>query len=186
MAHPQIEALLRQLSDATARAERLAGAATPQKLAARPSPTSWSAAECLAHLTLTTDAYLPLLDAALAAAPPGTVAHDHRYAPGFIGGLLAWSLEPPYRMKTKTGPSFVPGPPADANAVLAQFLAGQAELKQRLIACDGKDLNRMMVRSPFNQKLRYNVYAALLSLLAHQRRHLWQAEQTVEKLEVRS
>jgi len=182
MAHPQIEALTRQLDEATARAERLVAATSAQKLATRPSPAAWSAAECLAHLVLTTDAYLPLLDAALASAPAGVMSDEQRYKPGLIGGLLAWSLEPPYRMKTTTAAGFVPGPAPDGAAVLARFLAGQSQLKQRVSACAGRDLNRMMVRSPFNQKLRYNVYAALITLLAHERRHLWQGEQTIARL----
>jgi hypothetical protein len=33
------------------------------------------------------------------------------------------------------------------------------------------------ITSPFNERVRYNVYSALTILAVHQHRHLWQAEQ---------
>ena len=40
-------------------------------------------------------------------------------------------------------------------------------------------LNRVMLTSPFNERLKYNAYAALRVLAAHQRRHIWQAERAL-------
>jgi hypothetical protein len=37
-------------------------------------------------------------------------------------------------------------------------------------------LHRVRITSPFNSKLRYNVYAALVLLPRHQERHINQAE----------
>jgi hypothetical protein len=39
------------------------------------------------------------------------------------------------------------------------------------------DLNRLRFRNPFIGLLRYSVATALLVIGAHDRRHLWQAEQ---------
>jgi hypothetical protein len=60
---------------------------------ARPASGGWSAAECVAHLTLTTAGMLPRIDAALDAGRPG-VADEHRYRRGVVGSLLARSSDP--------------------------------------------------------------------------------------------
>jgi hypothetical protein len=49
-------------------------------------------------------------------------------------------------------------------------------LEGRLRGAAAVPLNRVMVASPFNARLRYNAYAAYLVLASHQRRHIWQAE----------
>ena len=46
------------------------------------------------------------------------------------------------------------------------------------------DVLSIMVKitSPFNPRLRYNLYACLTILPPHQERHIWQAEQVLERL----
>jgi hypothetical protein len=40
----------------------------------------------------------------------------------------------------------------------------------------------MKIISPFDRRVRYNVFSAFRIVVAHQRRHLWQAEQAVASL----
>jgi hypothetical protein len=181
MSHPQLDDLSRQLDEATARAERLVAGVDVRRFSARPAPNAWSAAECLAHLNITTGAYLPVFDKALAT-PAATASDQEIFRKGLIGWVLAWSIEPPYRLKTKTAARFVPGPVHFVETVATEFVSGQRQLKRRLAAFEGRDLNRLKIRSPFNEKIAYNVYAAFVILLAHERRHLWQAEQTLLRL----
>ena len=47
---------------------------------------------------------------------------------------------------------------------------------------NGLDITGVKVRSPFARWLRYTLYEWLLVLLAHERRHLWQAERVLENL----
>src|SRR5207253_8604328 len=64
--HPQLAALVGQLEAVTARASELGATLDDTAFQARPPSAGWSAAECIAHLSLTTVALLPRLDAALA------------------------------------------------------------------------------------------------------------------------
>ena len=48
---------------------------------------------------------------------------------------------------------------------------------------DGRPIDRVKVTSPFNPRLRYNLYACLTILPRHQERHLWQAERVLERLQ---
>jgi hypothetical protein len=176
--HPQIATLIEELDAATARAARLAAGMDEALFHARPPSGGWSAADCVAHLTLTTAGMLPRLDAALDAGEPG-VTDDHHYGRGLVGSLLARSMEPPVRMRTRTVAAFVPdstGPRAD---VIAAFERAQVALAERLRRASGLNLDRIRVVSPFNARVKYNVYAAFCIVLAHERRHLWQAEQAI-------
>jgi hypothetical protein len=66
------------------------------------------------------------------------------------------------------------GPPAQ---VLPSFVAAQDVLIESLHAADGVALDRATIISPFNRRLRYNLLSMFAVLAAHERRHLWQAEQ---------
>lgn len=172
--HPQLAALLSQLERATARAGEL-GALDDATFQARPPGGGWSAAECVAHLNLTTAAVLPGIDAALRTGRRG-FADSRRYRRGVVGSLLAWSLEPPARLRFQTLPAFVPGGTRSQRSILDEFARLQGELADRMRDASGLDLNQLRIRSVFNARLSYNVYAAFCILLAHERRHLWQGE----------
>lgn len=178
VSHPQLVAVIDALTTITGRVHgfhRLA----PQDFTRRPSAQSWSAAECVRHLSLTTKSYLPMIDEALAGPAAGTVPPGHRYRADLIGRLLAWLQEPPFRTRTRTTQAFTPiavGSPLD---VIAEFETLQSALIARVEACEGHDLERARLVSPFNARVKYNLYAAMLILAAHERRHLWQADRAL-------
>lgn len=160
-------------------AARLLGRLSEAEAKRRPVSGGWSPGECVGHLTLTTERFLPLLDAALAKSGRLESERKPRYRSSFLAWLLAKSLEPPARVRFKTTPPFVPGTEESLTGIRNAFAKSQDALRARLKTADGRDLNRAMVQSPFNAKLSYNVYAGFRILAAHQRRHLWQAERAV-------
>ena len=180
--HPQLQVLREQLAIATVRATSLVGATDDTTFNRQPLPGSWSVGECLEHLNITSLAFIPRIDSVLLAGDPSKVGDETVFKAGLIGGLLAWSLEPPYRTRTKTPPAFVPPTVRERAAVLAEFTRLQTALRERLDYCEGRNLNLLKIRSPFKESIRYNLYAAFLALLAHERRHLWQAEQALASL----
>ena len=174
----QLDALRRALREAQSGIERLAGTATDAQWMARTRSGGWSAAECVAHLTLTNRAYLPLFEAARSAVPAGATVPG-RYRRSLAGWLLEWSQEPPVRSRYKTMPAFVPEAAAPKNVTVAAFVASQDALCEWVAQGERVPLNLMTIISPFNQRLKYNAYSALRVLAAHDRRHLWQAERAV-------
>lgn len=174
--HPQLEALQRDIVDVTVHARRLVERLDDQAFEKRPSEGGWSPAECLAHLNLTTEAFLPLIDDALSEAVQGPVNTGTRYHKDAVGWWLAWMMEPPARMKVKTPPPFIPKTWSARGDLLREFETFQAELARRIAAANGYDLGRVKVRSPFSSGMRYNLLAAFSVIAAHERRHLWQAD----------
>ena len=173
---PQLEQIRREVEEASARARKLVAGLTDDQLRRRPAPGRWSVAECLVHLSKSAEVNLPRVDAALDEARERNLRGDGPYHLDFVGGLLKWSLEPPYRMKVKTTAPFEPQDVEPAQA-LPRFLASQAEILARVDRAPGLALDQVKITSAFNSKVRYNAFAAFHIMLAHVRRHLWQAEQ---------
>jgi hypothetical protein len=174
--HPQLASINRELAAATARANMIARQLDEDHFHARPRDAAWSVAECLVHLNLTSQAFLPLFDAAIAEGAKHRPAEPPRYRRDFRGWLLAWSLEPPAKVRTRTKPQFMPHHAGSRDEVLAAFANLQSDLSRRLEAASGLDLNRLRIRSPFEARLSYNMFSAFGILASHERRHLWQAE----------
>ncbi len=179
--HPDLERVTSEFAETEARLHRLAEAATEQQWSRRPAPGSWSVDECVAHLTLTNERYLPILldatDAAPELADPQAAFHRD-----LTGRLLAWFMEPPVRFKLPTAAAFEPPSSAGRPATMARFDAVHARLIAAIAAMDGLDITRIRMASPFNAKVRYSTWSALCILAAHERRHLWQAERALAAL----
>ena len=174
-----IDEVEQELNDATARAQRLVDSTEPRLFTVRPHPSNWSAAECLAHLSLSSESFLPILRNALGA---GGTGGKTRASMDWIGAILRWFMEPPVRKRLKTSAPFVPRAVRAKADAIAEFTSLQKQLLDLLPSARGLDLRKLKILSPFNTRVRYNVYSAFRIIAAHQRRHLWQAEQAVEDL----
>ena len=181
--HPQLTQIVAELTAASVHAARFAQERAG-RFGRRPHAHSWSAAECVQHLSITTRAFLPLIDEALAIPAAHRVEAAHRYRRDFAGRMLAWWLEPPYRMRTKTPSPFEPA--GAGGNVLGEFGSLQRELIARVEACEGRELERHRIVSPFSAHVRYNLYSTLTIVPAHQRRHLWQADRALGALDGQS
>lgn len=171
-------------TDLRANAERISQLASPitdDAFIRRPAGGGWSASECIAHLTLTTEGYIPLLAAARRSVPAGAPL-PRSYGMGFAARTLWWILKPPARRfsVSRTLPEFVPNAAAPKAFTIAAFARSQDALLAWISSVASLPLDRMMITSPFNAKMRYNAYGALRVLAVHQQRHIWQAERAVK------
>lgn len=183
---PELRAVADGFVSAQDRLHRLAQVTPREWWPRRPVPQRWSIAECVAHLNLATEAYLPLLRDGIAHARrlggPGPV----RYRRDPVSWLLWRTGGPPVRFRVRTTAPFVPAAARSVDELLADF----ARLQAAQLACvgeaDGLSLTRVRVVSPFDSRIRYNLYGCLTLLPVHQHRHLWQAEQALEELRRRA
>ena len=175
--HPQLQAVANGLLAAQARLHRLAESTPPGSWPARADPDRWSAGECVAHLNLTAIAFLPLIRTALAEAVAiggGAPARFRRDPRAGCSGVRP----PPVRFRVRTAAQFTTG-----SEPLSQLLAAFDRLQQEQLdvvaPADGRPIHMVKITSPFNSRLRYNLYACLTILPPHQERHIWQAEQVL-------
>jgi hypothetical protein len=180
--HAQLEKIAAELGEAQERLRRLAAGARDEEWSRRPPTGGWSAAECVAHLNLTSGAFIePLREAlerarALGGGMPGRMRRD-------LLGWLIWRMSRPGGgMRSSTSPSFVPTADRGREELLVEFERLQREKLEMLRAADGLPIHRVKVASPFDPRASYSVYSALTILPTHQHRHLLQAERAVEAL----
>jgi len=144
-------------------------------------------AECVAHLNLTSRAYPARLRAALNDARSLGATAPRRYRRDFAGWLLSLFTGPLPgigrfrfgRMATKA--PFVPTGVLPRAQVIAEFDRLQAEQIAIAREADGLPIDRVKIVSPFDERMRYNAYSALVILPRHQHRHLDQAENVWRK-----
>ena len=182
MAVNPLDEVERELNDATRRAWDLVHTTDGRLFTVRPSISSWSAAECLAHLSVSSEMFLPVLEAALDDAKKRGVLSERAPKMDVLGRVLRWFLEPPIRQRVRTSAPFVPRSVRAKSEAFGEFAALQDKLVGLLNRARGVDLRRVKIVSPFDRRVRYNVFSAFRIVVAHQRRHLWQAEQAVRQL----
>lgn len=173
---PRLADLRQQFEACSEKARQMFTENPATVLKQRPLSGGWCAAECIVHLTLTTANYEGIFQEGFSRAVPGS----EPYKKAFKGRLLAWIQEPPYRHGVKTRPSCEPVNVGSTEQVLAEFLGSQNGMFARLERAHGLAIGKVKVASPFKQSVTYNLYSLFCIMAAHQRRHLWQAEQALK------
>ncbi len=180
--HIQFTRILDQFDAAQARLHRLADDLTETQWAERADPARWSVAECVAHLNLTSRAYVPLIREALEEASRRDEPPRARYRRDPMGWMLSLATGPVRRIgrlrlaAVRTIPEFVPEGGLPKAQLIAEFDRLQREQTALVREADGRPIDRVWVTSPFFERLRYNLYSTFVILPKHQLRHVVQAE----------
>jgi hypothetical protein len=181
--HPQLTAIVDDFEQARAFLHRVVAATPPDRWATRPDPARWSVAECIAHLNLTSRAYIPLLRAAFRDHPASpSAATPQRYRRDPVGWMIGTLSGPLLRIgsfrfgRAPTRPAFVPAGTLERDQVVSEFESLQDEQIALTRDADGRPLEKIRITSPFDARVRYNAYSCLWLLPRHQHRHLEQAE----------
>src|SRR5262245_51891916 len=140
--HAQLQVIVDEFEAATKRLNALVQAVPLETWTRRPDPERWSIGECVAHLNLTSLAYLPLLDDGLVRARAlggATPARFHRD----LGGWLLWkTMGPPVRFRVKTTAAFVPSGDAAPHHLISEFDRLQREQIAHVRRADGLQIDR--------------------------------------------
>jgi hypothetical protein len=145
------------------------------QLAWRPSETQWCLAEICSHLTTITMIYLPALDDAIRRGHADAAYTDRAFRGNVVSRLLVSSMEPPVRMRMKTPKILLPATSLNPEDARQQYRAAQNAFELRLERAAGLDLSHISLRLPTIKRFRFALGTVLALLLAHERRHLWQA-----------
>lgn len=144
-----------------------------------PGKGRWSIADCLQHLNVGVSKVLPAFDAAII---EGRAKGQHASGPfkyGWFSRMVAGSMEPPPKFRMKTVAML--RVPSTATYRVVELLPEFGRVRDRLAArvrqAQGLDLAHVRTISPINRLLRLPLGAYFQFILAHDRRHLWQAWQ---------
>ena len=175
-ARPQALAYADVHRQSQAEAHRVAGALTDEQFNWSPESGGWSVGECLAHLNVVADAYLPLLESATADGAPRA---EGPFEYGFLARKVAGAVQPD-GPALRTGAALDPSrrdrrAPLDRDRTLAAFDGHAGRYVAACERADGLDLARIKVRYPFMRLLRLPLGAVLGLTGQHALRHLAQA-----------
>lgn len=147
----------------------------------RPDDRSWSTAQCIDHLNVAARVYQAAMEPALEAARTKGRTRRGPIRPGWFERKFLASLEPPPKRKLPAPSKIVPALRGNRDELLEEFRRQHANVSELIRAFAGLDLGSIRFQNPFIPILRFTVGTGLLVIPAHERRHLWQAEQLRNK-----
>jgi hypothetical protein len=165
--------------------EAVASGLSDDQLNWHPAQGSWSIAECLQHLNVGVTKTLPAFDRAIAEGRSRQQFAPGPFRYGWFSRMMVASMEPPpkFRMKAPRLIRVSAGSATYRGAdLLPQFAAVRDQLAERVRQADGLDLAHVRTISPVNRLLRIPLGAYFNFILAHDRRHLWQARNVRNRL----
>ena len=170
----EVQSVSRDIADSRRRAQALVDAVSADQLMRRPDPGKWSIAECLAHLNITAETLQKFMARGIEQAKQEKRFGEGPFSIGPKGRLLVWIAEPPPKFRIRA-PKNVRPPAAinDPLQVLPAFMKAQDEWERLMQEQEGLDLAKIKVGQGV---FRMRLAAALPWMMAHQRRHLLQAE----------
>ena len=156
------------------RATDLARGLSADQINWKPAPGVWSVGQCLQHLHVTNNVYLPAMASALDDRPSGPVQD---ITPGWFGRwFIDTYIEPSPRTKRARAPGKIAPAQTVDPSVLDLLLQSNQLVRDLARKAAPYDVNRVRFRNPFVPVLRFTVGTGLEIVWRHQRRHLLQAE----------
>lgn len=176
---PDLQDFLRQIDAVKAEGHAVCAGLSESQFNWRPGEGRWSIAECLVHLNVSVTCVLPAFDRALEQGRAKELTGSGPFRYGWFASWVARSMEPPpkWRMRTVKIFDVPPGAAHSLSRVLPEFVAIRDQLAERVRRADGLDLRRIKAVSPANRFFRLPLGAYFAFVIAHDRRHLWQARQ---------
>jgi len=183
--HMDATQLSQAVNEARRRAEQLVGGLGMEQITQRPDSARWSIAECIAHLNVTAKLVQKLIRKGVADArtkSDGKAAISGPFAIGMRGRLLIWIAEPPAKFRMPAPKSLAPPLNIDDPAqLLPEFMRAQDEWERLMKDSEDLDISRIMLGNLFSP-FRCQLSGGMMWMMAHQRRHLWQAENVKKQL----
>jgi hypothetical protein len=173
--------LISELDAADRRAQDLATGLGPEQLNWKPRPDAWSIGQCLHHLFVSNEVYLPAIANALGGRQRSRVQD---VAPGWFGRWFIRNyVEPSPRSRRARVPrKIAPGERIEP-AILDLFIASNRKARELVRRASDYDVNRIRFKNPLIPLLRFTVGTGLEIAWKHQCRHLLQAERVKQSAE---
>lgn len=173
-----LQRILDDVNDADRAAEAIADSCTDEQFHWRPrNGEGWSIAECLDHLATINAFYLKAIQPAIEQARARGWTRQGPLKPGFFGALFINSLEPPVKRRLRAPRGMQPRATKHRGEILADYRAAHDGVRRLIVDAAEIDANRARYRNPFLKVINFRVSTGLGVIAAHDRRHLWQAEQ---------
>jgi DinB superfamily len=140
----------------------------------KPAENVWSVGQCLQHLHVANEIYLPAIAAALHDRPSAPV---QEITPGWLGRwFIRTYIEPSSRGRRARAPNKIVPSPQVEPSILDLLLRTNDVARGLVRRASPYDVNRIRFTNPFIPLVRFTVGTGLEIVWRHQRRHLLQGE----------
>lgn len=166
--------IISELDAADRRAELVAKGLNPEQLNWKPRPNAWSVGQCLEHLRIANELYVPAISLALEGRQRVKVQEVNLswLSRWFIRNYIAPNSEGTRaRAPKKIEPTIKVQP-----LILQAFLCSNEAARQLVRRASDFDVNCIRFKNPFIPLLRFTVGTGLEIVTKHESRHLLQAE----------
>ena len=175
---PWAQRLISEFDSADLRAQKLAKGLSVAQLNWRPRQDAWGVGQCLQHLFITNEVYLPAIAAAFNGVQRSQV---QEIAPGWFGRwFIRTYITPSSKSARAKAPKKIePGRQVE-DSILESFLRSNQEARAVVREASDYDVNNIRFKNPFLPFLRFTAGTGLEIVSKHQDRHLLQAERVKE------
>jgi hypothetical protein len=143
----------------------------------QPAPGRWSMAGSFDHLNKSAaKLFIPRIDAAMARAVSQGLKSDGPFVYSAFERWCVRTNDAPAKMRFKAPTRVQPEPRKSVDEIRAEFIHWQDALAERLRHADGLDLRRAKEKSPL-PLVKWSLGIFIQLMLAHERRHIWQARE---------
>lgn len=176
-----IHQLIPKLESVTTAVKESFSDLSPNQLNWKPTPSSWSIAQCLDHIMVSNELYRPILTQVLAGTYPVSIWAKISPFSRMNGRMMVNNLGPEVKRKMTSPASFRPSQSTIEPDIVARFLSHQHALLDLYRAFETKGVPDHNVASPASALLTFPVGDALTIIAVHEERHLQQAQNVLEK-----
>ena len=174
--------LVSEIEANASHAQSLAAGLSREQFNWRPEPGRWSIGQCLAHLNTVNGGDLAPLREAIEAGKARKQTGDGPFTYGFLSRKFVASLDAPVKRRFKAPKYYEPVAESDPAGTLAEYYRIAGEIRKLAQSAAGLDLARVKstlpaLPAPLRAIVRMPLGARFELLAAHDRRHLWQADQ---------
>jgi hypothetical protein len=175
---PDLQQTLDEIDAADRAGDVIAATCTDEQFHWRPRQgKGWSVGQCLDHLATINVVYGDAIRRGIEDARARGWTRRAPAVPGFFGALFVRSLEPPVTRRLRAPTNVRPGPSRSRDEILGAYHAAHEDIRALVTDAAEIDANRACFVNPFLGVVRVRVSTGLRVIAAHDRRHLWQAEQ---------
>ena len=148
----------------------------------KPDASVWSIAENMDHLIVVNKTYFPILEEVRAGKHKLPFLAKFKFVPRFLGKLILKNVQPDRKRKIKTFKMWQPLRSTHSINILQQFAEHQEELKQWISSHSDLLHKNVIIASPANPNLVYQLETAFDIIVAHEERHLVQAREILTRI----
>jgi len=172
----ELPALTSEAGAIAADFERVFGPLSREQLNWKRQADQWSVAQCFEHLIKINTAYFPQFRLIEEGADAPSWRDRAPWLGRFFGSMILRAVQPESQRKFKAAKHVEPSTSAIDEGIIARFTAHQREVIQHMTLTGSRDLSAIVVTSAVAPVAFYSALDAFRILVAHERRHMAQAE----------